>query len=319
MSTTPLTHHEIMGLAEPFARAGLRVDLAASERAQRRLVFKPAAPVAVPAAEPACTESLQLESLGTGTCRLTLTRTTPAGVQATVVCMGSDLAAMIAGIGSVPASRQFRSGPGWQIARSYQVGLPGGPPALTQGIVQLDGLTLTMAVSLVRGVAAELQLTPAPGRVLALPQDLLAVIGWNWARLIRTPGGWKSRVRMKGSALRRTARAEAALDRAAAHLAQTLAEAPGRFHERHVLARWGVVLRRGIPTLNVLVLLAVVLLMPRLDTSFGSGLWMLLYHVPTVLIALSFCLQELPQFEIPPLPRRSRAPSWQDLPAPAPG
>jgi hypothetical protein len=41
--------------------------------------------------------------------------------------------------------------------------------------------------------------------------------------------------------------------------------------------------------------------------------------VPTVLIALSFCLQELPQFEIPPLPRRSRAPSWRAAPTASAG
>jgi hypothetical protein len=200
------------------------------------------------------------------------------------------------------------------MALSYQVSASGVPALLTLGEIRLEGLTLQLTVSVVRGVAGELQLTPHPGVVLDLPQDLLAVLGWNWARLIRTPSGWRSKLRMKGAAAGRTARAQAALDTAAAHLASTLAEPPARFHERLRAARWGVVLRRGIPTLNVLVLLVVVLLMPKLDTSFGSGLWMLMYHVPTVLIALSFCLQELPQFEFPPLPRRSRALSWRVAP-----
>jgi hypothetical protein len=35
-----------------------------------------------------------------------------------------------------------------------------------------------------------------------------------------------------------------------------------------------------------------------------------LYHAPTLLIALSFMLQELPRFEIPPLPRRLSAQQW---------
>jgi hypothetical protein len=49
----------------------------------------------------------------------------------------------------------------------------------------------------------------------------------------------------------------------------------------------------------------------------GMSPWMLLYHVPTALVALSFWLQELPQFEIPPLPRRSSAATWRigDRPA----
>jgi hypothetical protein len=42
----------------------------------------------------------------------------------------------------------------------------------------------------------------------------------------------------------------------------------------------------------------------------APGLWVALYHVPTALIALSFMLQELPRFEIPPLPRRLRALRW---------
>lgn len=149
------------------------------------------------------------------------------------------------------------------------------------------------------------------GGNLAVPDDLLAVLGWDWARLVpERSGGWTTRLRLRGGAARRTRLAEAALERAAAHLALTLAEPPARFHERHRAARWGVVLRRSIPVLTPLALLATVLGMPKLDTSGGPGLWWLLYHVPTVLIAASFCLQELPRFEIPPLPRRSRRAGW---------
>ena len=35
----PLTHHEILGLVEAFSRSGRQVDLTASDRAARRLVF----------------------------------------------------------------------------------------------------------------------------------------------------------------------------------------------------------------------------------------------------------------------------------------
>jgi len=37
----PLTHHEIFALVAPFTRQGLQVDLAASDRAERRLLFRP--------------------------------------------------------------------------------------------------------------------------------------------------------------------------------------------------------------------------------------------------------------------------------------
>ena len=49
---------------------------------------------------------------------------------------------------------------------------------------------------------------------------------------------------------------------------------------------------------------------PRFDAQARAGLWMALHYVPIGLLALSFSLQELAQFEIPPWPRRSRAGQW---------
>ncbi|KNZ31271.1 MAG: hypothetical protein AD742_19045 [Methylibium sp. NZG] len=338
MTPQPLTHHEIIGLAEPFTRGGRQVDLAASNRLERRLVFKRAERALQPAdersADPAAasvaaplaaslaaslaaladtgplTEVLHLDSFGTGTFRLTRTLTHASGLQATLEAMGPEPAALLARVDAVPPQRQFRAGPRFVVARSYA--LEGAAtPVLRRGVVQADGLNLTMTVSAVRGVSADITLAQTtPGPALALPEDLLAVLGWDWARLIRKPAGWASKMRLRGGAARRTHTAEAALDRAAAHLAQTLAEPPARFHERHVAARRGVVLRRAIPLMTPVLLVITVLALPRFDVD-NSPLWVLLYHVPTVCILLSFRLQELPQFEIPPWPRRSQAVSWR--------
>ncbi len=49
-----------------------------------------------------------------------------------------------------------------------------------------------------------------------------------------------------------------------------------------------------------------------LRVECAPGLWVALYHAPTLLIALSFMLQELPRFEIPPLPKRLPALRWWD-------
>ncbi|MBN8493007.1 MAG: hypothetical protein J0M00_16490, partial [Burkholderiales bacterium] len=105
--------------------------------------------------------------------------------------------------------------------------------------------------------------------------------------------------------------AEQALDRAAAHLAHTLAAPPARFHEQHLRARWGVVFRRALPTLTALSLLVTVALLPSMGLHSIEGAWTLLYHVPTLLLAGAFMLQEMPRFEIPPWPRRSAAPDWR--------
>ncbi len=174
-------------------------------------------------------------------------------------------------------------------------------------------LTLTLVVKLpgLRSVAADLTLSPAPGPRPDLPEDLLAVLGWDWARLVRGKDGWTSKLRLRGPVLRRSRTAEAALDRAGAHLARVMAEPPAAFHDRHRLARWGVVLRRGIPSLTALAMVVGALLLPRLTDPSNSGLWMALHYVPIGLLALSFSLQELAQFEIPPWPRRSRAGQWR--------
>ena len=67
--------------------------------------------------------------------------------------------------------------------------------------------------------------------------------------------------------------------------------------------------RRSIPLLTPLALVVAVLSLPRFDVE-ASPLWVLMYHVPTLLIALAFLLQELPAFEIPPWPRPRREPAW---------
>jgi hypothetical protein len=310
MTPPPLTHHDILGLVEPFSRGGRHVDLSASNRQERRVVFKAIEHAAdEPGAGP-LKEVLHLDIFGTGTFRLTRTLTHPGGVQATLEAMGPEPAALLARVLAVPPQRHFVAGPGWLVARSYALD-GAAEPVLRRGTVQADGLNLTMTVSAVRGVSADIVLSPSdPGDTLALPEDLLAVLGWDWARLIRKPAHWSSKMRLRGGAARRTGSAEAALDRAAAHLAQTLAERPGRFHERHVAARRGVVFRRAIPIMTPVLLVITVLSLPRFDVD-ASPLWVLLYHVPTVCILLSFRLQELPQFEIPPWPRRSDAPSWR--------
>jgi hypothetical protein len=163
----------------------------------------------------------------------------------------------------------------------------------------------------VRGVAADLTIDAAPGAAVPWPEDLFAVLGWDWARLVAARDGWKSKLRLRGDHAQRTARAERALDRAAAHLVQTLGEPPARFHDRWFAARWGVFFRRALPVLTVLSGIGAALVLPRVSISERPGLVTLVFHLPIALIALSFSLQELSQFEIPPVPRRSAAPRWR--------
>ena len=295
MATLPLSHHDIVELVEPFARRGLHVDLGASNRLERRLVFKPTE----------VSQTLQLEGLGADFWRLTRTCTQADGLQATLQAGGNRPDELLARIEAFPVERHFRQGSGWALARSYECHAVDSVQ-LVRGIVQVEGLQLKLTVPASRRLSADVELV-APGH--DLPEDLLAVLGWDWARLVRGRMNWISKLRLGRSG--RSERAEAALDRAAEHLALTLAQPPARFHDRFRAARWGVVFRRGIPLLMALALVAAALGLPRFDTSDRPWLWMALYHVPTALIALSFCLQDLARFEIPPWPRRSAAADWR--------
>jgi hypothetical protein len=322
MTAAPLTHHEILGLVEPYTRRGRHVDLAASDRVARKLVFKPLdhAPTGAGGAGP-LREVLVLESRGTGTLQLTRTLTRSDGMAATLVALGPDAGELLARIEAVPIERHFGVGPGHVLSRSYEFdsGADGsrarraaGPRlVLSQALMRLEGLTLTMRVSAVKGVAADIALDALPGEVLDVPEDLLAVQGWDWARLMNDSSGWKTKVRLRGGRERRSARAEAALDEVAQHLVRTLAELPARFHERWVWARWGVVLRRLIPTLTAIGLIAGVIVLPRLPFGNQPSLFLALHYVPIALLALSFSLQEMPRFELPPLPRRLSASGWR--------
>jgi hypothetical protein len=88
-------------------------------------------------------------------------------------------------------------------------------------------------------------------------------------------------------------------------------DAPGHFHDQHVLARWRVALRRAIPILTPICTFAGVLVMPVFEFREHPGMWIVLSQIPTALIALSFTTQDLARFEIPPWPKRSQATSWQ--------
>lgn len=322
MTTAALSHHDIVRLVEPFARAGRPVDLAASDRAARRVVFRPRDVLPGPQGGSAWRETLALDCSRQGLFVLQRTLVGPAGASALLQASGPDPGELLARIDAVPPARHFSVGAAWVTARSYDADLPRGahpvstgnaaPLVLTRAQVQVEGLTLSLVINLphLRSVAADIALAPASGPMPDLPEDLLAVLGWDWTRLVRREDGWTSKLRLRGPVLRRSRTAEVALEQAGAHLARVMAEPPERFHDTHRLARWGVVARRGIPSISVLSMVLGALLLPSLTDPSNAGLWMALHYVPVALLAVAFSLQELPRFEIPPWPRRSRAERW---------
>ena len=178
----------------------------------------------------------------------------------------------------------------------------------------LDGLTLTMKMPSVHGMPADLELAPNGTGLIDLPEDLLAVLGWRWTRLIRNKETWRASVRLRGRGAARSEDAEARLEHAALHLARTLTEAPACFHRQRVAARWGVFMRRAIPLMAIIALIATGIAIPSLNLSQESVVRMLIFNSPPLLMIVVFGMREVPRIEIPPVPRALPAPAWQTNP-----
>lgn len=312
-SPVPLTHHEILALVAPLSRRGRRVDLPASDRVARRLRFKPLEHT--PGGDgPALHEELELESFDADDHRLTRRTRSADGLEAVLVADGPDVEELVQRLEAVPLQRQFVEGDGWRAALSHRARAAGDGTSsviLTAAHARVCGLDVSMKVSSVSGVNAELQLVPEHGRTLALPDDLLAVMGWPWTCLARGRDGWRGALRLKGGGVDRSRDAEAKFARTIEHLARTLADTPRRFHETMTRERWRVTLRRAVPLLVSIGLIAGAATVPLVQLSENSIWRMLVFHSPAFLLMLFFCLGEMPRLEIPPVPRLARAGSWE--------
>jgi hypothetical protein len=314
MSAQPLTHHEILGLVEPFTRLGLKVDLPASDRAVRRLVFRTVEVASAAGADGATLrETLRLENPAAGEFRLTRGLVHPSGLEATLEVRGPHPGALLARIAGVDPTTQFSVEDGLVIARSYRLrGDAGTEREFTLATLQVMELKLTLRAPLASGAPAEIDLLKAPDDPLALPEDLLAVLGWDFGLLRRIPGGWRSALRVRGREPGRSQRAERAALTLGRHLVRTLRASPAEFHSTRALARWGVAFRRALPVLVSAGLIGGVALLPRLHIAEDSALRMLFFNLPPVLLVLVFCMREIPPFEIPAPPRPLLRPHWRE-------
>jgi hypothetical protein len=302
--------------------------LAASDRAQRRLVFRC---TAQPGCGPAGSDlqaTLRLDNPHPGRYRLTRTLALPGGLQASLQVDGDSPARLLDAVTAVAPPGQFFETQGCVVALDHHLVLRDDAPidgdptprlTLTNASAQVAGLTLKLRVPAVTGVPAEISLTAASGDTIELPDDLLAVLGWPWSRLQRVQHGWTGVLRLRGKdevrqgvvTTTRSRDAEARLRATVEHLVRTLAETPQRFHERLRGRRWGVTLRRATPLLGGLAMLLAAAAVPKIDLAEDSVLRMLLFHAPPLLLVAFFCLREMPRIEIPPLPRAPGARQWR--------
>ncbi|UHD15367.1 hypothetical protein [Thiocapsa bogorovii] len=328
MSSHPLTHHEIFTLVEPFTRRARHVDLAASDRLERCLLFKPRDHGEDASELRGVREILLLENPKPDMFRLTRTLRHPDGLEADLVVEGREPGDLLDRVESIDPRRHFREKGGYRIARSYRLESSAGGAVdaaaatrllLTRGAAHVDGLTLTMKAQTGRGMPAELELHAEDGDTIVLPEDMLAVIGWDWRRLNRVKSCWKSTLRLRGKEPDRSRDGEVKLTRTVEHLAETLGEPPARYHERLVAARWNVAFRRALPLLIGLGLIFGAPAIQFLELSEGSLIRMLIFHSPPLLMVLFFSMKEMPRIEIPPFPKPLTTPSWREGPPDPPG
>jgi hypothetical protein len=328
----PLTHHEILTFVEPFTRNGRRPDLLATDRLERRLVFKPVELSVESGGAKALTETLQLNARNADAYVLTRTLvcTTEANhkLEARLEIEGKNPAELLASLDSIAPESQFRFGPAFKIAKSYRLvrgggtsrsGAPAVQKVLTQMSAHISDFVVTATAPKVKvDPEALIEIQPTSGEYKMLPDDLLAVLGWDWSLIAKRKEGWKATLRLRGREPERTTKTEGKLEGMVEHLAQTFAEAPARFHERLVAARWAVALRRAMPLLISLGLIGAAAATAKLPLSDDSPIRMMMMNLPGFLMVAVFCMRKMPVIEVPPIPRASAAPAWREpLPASA--
>ena len=311
----PLTHHEILALMAPFTAAGLHADLASSQRADRRLAFKPRAHEPTEALPLRLEEQLTLEVAESGASRLVRTlRDRSSGLSSQVATAGTDPAALLERMHSVPVERQFRIYEGVPVARSYLIEA-GGEKAgtrvlLTEARARVGGMNIEMRADRFVSHVVDLRLTADAGSKLQIPEDLTAVIGWKWRPLREFVTLWRGSIRVASKEPRRTPDIERKIGRTITHLARTLDRPPADVHPRFERARWRVSFQRGIPLGIGLLLIALTPAIQWLDMEADSMLRMLIFHAPPFMLAAMFMMREMPRIEIPPIPRPLTQKTW---------
>ncbi|MEA3638445.1 MAG: hypothetical protein VBE63_00710 [Lamprobacter sp.] len=314
----PLTHHQILELVAPFSRQGRQVDLAASDRAQRLLRFKPVRHPNLPLDGESLTETLILEHPEATHFRLRRILTDDAGLSSTLDIEGTDPGLLLAQVEAVDISRQIVAVEEVNIARSYRLQPVAASehqpahwrPQLVTAETRTQGAVLSLNAKTGRKMPADFELRAEDDRRLRVPADLFAVLGWDWRPMRQLGKFWRGSVRIAADEPERTLDIEAKLSQAVRHLAKTLRSDPGDFHAHWQSARWRVTFQRAIPMLIGVGLLAAAPLIQLFSLETASLARMFIFHAPPLLLIGIFMMRELPVIEIPPMPRRLIGRDW---------
>lgn len=319
-----------MSLVAPFSAAGLRLDLAGSDRSARVLKFQSAEHPEGTVAPFGVRETVLLDASLAGLYQLTrqmepLVATTgaPCAISpAKGEVFGNEPGVLLARLARVPLARHFETLGQFVVSRDYEVvcalddsdQVIGEPVVVLLGArVQCRGVLLKFSCE--HDDPLRVEMSPAEAGRLRIPPDLLAVLGKSWRAAYDYGDHWRSTIRINRHEPMRTNEAEQRIADAVAHLAQTLSAPPGVFHHQHRPNRWRVMFRRAIPLGGCVALIGAALLMGQLPIGDGSIAQMMVFHAPPLLLIGLFLFRELPRFEVPPIPRKLRYARWVE-PAP---
>lgn len=320
-----LSHHAIMTLVAAFSQKGYLVDLAASDRRRGLLMFRPVDLPAVPGRHPDLRCVLRLERPHRAKIRVIRTLECDDGLTATMTAEGDDPAVLLRVVEEVDPVRQFHALDTGLISRSYRAAVWSADapthasrkrmtalPRLTNAEARLGPVRLSVSAHEER--SCELRLIADEGCRLDIPEDLLTVLAWCWRPLRRHDGRtWLGSVRLPRREPARTARLESLLDEAVAHLADTLAASPTRYHRRHRGARWRAAFQRMSPLLFLggmtVGLISAVIYLPRTPVVH-----FLVLHSSILTIVVIALLDRAYRLEVPRPPGPLTQPQWCSIP-----
>lgn len=304
----PLTHHDIIRRAAPLTRKGLKVNLAACDRAKRYVEF---VALAAPLNSAKVVHTLEVDEDN----NQLLTRLVihPQGLVSSLSAVAEDLDTAFAAFEQIPLTRQMHITDSYVTAYSYTLepeyrgDIASASVLLQFACSQVGNVELRVDTSTGGGMPADVRIswqgvtapylpeTLADGNNIPLdhraahedrlaafkepinatsvprtkfPDDILAILGQQWRPLRFQGDHWKGVLRQLSTHEKRTKRAEKFIDEAVQHLANTFATPSEQYQTIHKKARWQVYMRRLQP---VMVFVGILALMPISWFFVSSG------------------------------------------------
>ncbi|MEO1574916.1 MAG: hypothetical protein AAFU65_08145, partial [Pseudomonadota bacterium] len=313
----PLSHHDILRLSAPFARRGLRADLAASDRAARRITFVPGEPDR--AGEIDLTFDLYLLDPDPP---VLIRRASHGGaLQATASAQGMDISILLDHLDTLDPANQFRSPGEALVADSYDL-TDDGEHRLTACAAVVGGLLVELDARTVVGEPMTARVYSARhGVPVRLPDDLFTLVDRRWRPLFEADEGYSTSLRPPVSEPARSQTARDVFAQTMDHMSRVLSRPPGDYHAQHGRRRWWVFGRRYVPIGLCVAIVGALPLIDRYlideDTQLHPGFLSL---PPVLMIAVMLLSwRDMPLFGFPPLPRRLADNAWPVSPHPENG